>query len=97
MRVVDLATGEGDERFRELRVRLLNGVFLALRSLADENRAGGRIPSDVDPGAVAGVLTTMLAHVSAHRPGFASWGVGAEKLTETMATMVDWSIRGHGK
>ncbi len=95
LRVVDLATGEGDERFRELRIRLLNGVFLALRSLVDDNRAAGRVPADTDPGAVAGVLTTMLAHVSAHRPGFASWGVGAGELTETMATMVDWSIRGH--
>lgn len=94
LRAVDLATVEGDERFRALRVRLLNGVFLALQSLVDAAGAAGRAPADSDPGAVAGVLTTMLAHVSAHRPGFASWGVEAEQLTAAMAAMIDWSVRG---
>ena len=73
---------------------VLNGVFLALQSLVDEAGAAGRAPADSDPGAVAGVLTTMLAHVSAHRPGFASWGVEAEQLTAAMAAMIDWSVRG---
>ena len=93
LRVVDLATGEGDERFRQLRIRLLNGVFLALQSLVHEARGVGRVPPESDPGAVAGVLTTMLAHVSAHRPGFEAWGVEADELTATMASMIDWSVR----
>lgn len=92
LRVIDLATTEGDERFRALRVRLLNGVFLALRDLADDAEASGRLASGVAPGAAAGILTTMLAHVSAHQPGFAGWGVGREDLARTMATLIDWTV-----
>jgi AcrR family transcriptional regulator len=95
LRVIDLATTEGDERFRRLRVRLLNGVFLALQDLATRARTAGRLATGVDPGAAAGVLTTMLAHVSAHQPGYEAWGVQRDALADTMATMVDWTVRGH--
>lgn len=93
LRVIDIATAEGDERFRELRVRLLNGVFLALRELTEQARRDDRLGTGLDPGAVAGVLTTMLAHVSAHRPGFAAWGVGRDALADTMATVIDGTVR----
>ncbi len=46
------------------------------------------------PGAAAGVLTTMLAHVSAHARGFETWGVDRTALAQTMSTMIDWSVRG---
>ena len=92
LRVIDLATTEGDERFRELRIRLLNGVFLALRDLAEQAESLGRLARGVAPGAAAGILTTMLAHVSAHQPGFAAWGVDRASLAETMATLIDWTV-----
>jgi len=92
LRVMDLATTEGDERFRALRIRLLNGVFLALRDLADRAEADGRLAAGIAPGAAAGILTTMLAHVSAHQPGFASWGVERDALAETMATLIGWTV-----
>ena len=91
----DVATAEGDERFRALRIRLLNGVFLALRELASRAQADGRLGPGLDPGAAAGVLTTMLAHVSAHRVGFETWGVRRDALAETMATLIDWTVRSH--
>lgn len=93
LRVIDIATAEGDERFRELRIRLLNGVFLALRELTEHAAASGRLAAGLDPGASAGVITTMLAHVSAHRPGFETWGVGRDALADTMATVIDWTVR----
>ena len=92
LRVIDLATIEGDERFRALRIRLLNGVFLALRELAEKAEAAGRLAPGVAPGAAAGILTTMLAHVSAHQSGFASWGVARGELAETMATLLGWTV-----
>ncbi|MEM7141621.1 MAG: TetR family transcriptional regulator [Actinomycetota bacterium] len=95
LRVIDIATTEGDERFRALRVRLLNGVFLALRDLAEAAETDDRLADGVDPGAAAGVLTTMLAHVSAHQPGFESWGVGRTALQDTMATLIDTTVRAH--
>lgn len=97
LRAIDIATAEGDERFHVLRVRLLNGVFRALEELATTARADGRLADGLDPGAAAGVLTTMLAHVSAHRAGFETWGVRREALAETMATLIDWTVRSHVK
>lgn len=96
LRVIDLATLEGDERFRALRTRLLNGVYLALQDLVHESRSRGLLDASVRPAAVAGVLTTMLAHVSSHQSGLAAWGVEAADLAATMASIVDWSVRGAG-
>ncbi len=93
LRVCDLAALEGDDRFRQLRTRLFNGVFLALQDLAHEARAAGQIPTESSPGALASVLTTMLAHVSAHQPGFEAWGVSSSELTQTMASVVERSMR----
>jgi AcrR family transcriptional regulator len=92
LRVIDLASIEGDERFRDLRIRLLNGVFLALRELAEAAEAAGRLAPGVAPGAAAAILTTMLAHVSAHQSGFASWGVERDELSETMAALLGWTV-----
>lgn len=95
LRAIDIATAEGDERFFAARVQLLNGVFLSLRDLAIAAQAAGRLADGLEPGAAAGVLTTMLAHVSAHRSGFESWGVRRESLAGTMATIIDWTVGSH--
>ena len=75
LRVVDLATEEGDQRFRNIRTRLLNEVVVALADVIARLQADGRHPADLDPLATAGVLVAMLAHVSAHRYGFEFWGI----------------------
>lgn len=92
LRVVDLAALEGDERFRKLRTRMLNGVFLALCDVVQESRSAAAAHPEAAPGAVAGVLTSMLAHVSAHRPGLESWGVPTDDLVTTMGSIIDWSV-----
>lgn len=94
LRVIDMATAEGDERFRQLRIHLLNGVFLALRDVVEQAAAAGRLDPGIDPGAAAGVVTTMLAHVSAHQPGYEVWGVSREALAHTMASVIDRTVRG---
>ena len=96
LRVADLAALEGDDRFRQLRTRLFNGVFLALKDLAHEARAVGAIDASASPGGIASVLTTMLTQVSSHRRGFESWGVSADELAATMAAVIDATVRGDG-
>ncbi len=84
--VLDLAALEGDRRFRELRTRLLAGVS---SSLAEVAAAIG--PADADPArarAVAGVVTSSLAHVAAHHRGLEEWGVPPELLRATLARVV---------
>ncbi len=94
LRVVDLATDEGDGRFANVRTRLLNEVNNALAGVIADLKKQGRHPATVDPMATAGVLVAMLAHVSSHHYGFEFWGVRTGDLRTTMARIVHWSVTG---
>lgn len=90
LRVIDLATDEGDQRFRDVRTRLLgapaNAFVTVLRTRPDRQV--------VDPLADAGVLVSMLAHVSAHLEGLQSWGAGHAELRRSMARVVFVTLTG---
>jgi AcrR family transcriptional regulator len=94
MRVVDLATEEGDQRFRNIRTRLLNEVVVALAEVIRSLQQDGRHPAELDPLATAGVLVAMLAHVSAHRYGFEFWGIRTEDTRNSMARIVFTTVTG---
>ena len=94
MRVVDLATVEGDQRFRNLRVRLLNEVVVALAEQIGSLQKSGRQPTDLDPLAPAGVVVAMLAHVSSHRYGFEFWGIRTDDTRRSMARIVYTTVTG---
>lgn len=90
LRVIDLATDEGDQRFRDVRTRLLgapaNAFVTVLRNRTDRQVA--------DPLADAGVLVSMLAHVSAHLDGLQSWGAARNELRRSMARVVFVTLTG---
>jgi AcrR family transcriptional regulator len=92
LRVVDLATEEGDLRFQRLRVRALHAVTEALAGVIDDCR-GDRKAGD-DPMATAGVLIAMLAHVAAHRYGFEFWGIRTADQIRSLTRIVYWSVTG---
>lgn len=94
LRVIDLASEEGDARFANVRTRLLNDLNNTLAAAAREQQAQGRGQEGLDPNAIAGVLVAMLAHVSAHRMGFEFWGVRSDQLRSTMARIIFWSVTG---
>jgi AcrR family transcriptional regulator len=94
LRVVDLATEEGDRRFQRIRVRLLNDITSALADVARGSQATGGVPAALDPMAVAGTLVSMLAHTAAHQYGFEFWGIRTAHLREAMARQVCWGVTG---
>ena len=94
LRVIDLATDEGDGRFANIRIHLLNDLNNALSAAAKEQQKAGKGQAGIDSEAIAGVLVAMLAHVSAHRLGFELWGVRADDLQSTMARIVFWTVTG---
>ena len=94
LRVMDLATDEGDGRFQKIRVGLLNDIT---KSLADVTRASivaRQLPKGIDPMATAGILVSMLAHVAAHQYGFEFWGIRTKDLRTSMARQVSWGVSG---
>jgi AcrR family transcriptional regulator len=94
LRVMDLATDEGDGRFQKIRVGLLNGITRALADVARGSAAAGRLPKGIDPMATAGILVSMLAHVAAHHYGFEFWGIRTADLRASMARQVSWGVTG---
>ncbi len=94
LRVMDLATEEGDGRFQKIRVRLLNDITTALADVTRASQAGSGLPSALDPMAVAGTLVSMLAHTAAHQYGFEFWGIRTAQLREAMARQVSWGVTG---
>jgi AcrR family transcriptional regulator len=87
LRVVDLATAEGDLRFRNIRTHLLSQVTDALRDAVV--RADGR---DVEPRAQAAALVSLLAHVAEHRYGFEFWGIRLDDMRRSTARLVAWGV-----
>ena len=94
LRVMDLATDEGDGRFQKIRVGLLNGITRALAEVTRNAQAAGRLPKGIDPMATAGILVSMLAHVAAHQYGFEFWGIRTADVRASMARQVAWGVTG---
>jgi AcrR family transcriptional regulator len=94
LRVMDLATDEGDRRFQRIRVRLLNDITRALAEVARTARDQGKLPADLDPMATAGVLVSMLAHVAAHEYGFEFWGIRTADVRSSLARQISWGVTG---
>ncbi len=94
LRVVDLKTVEGDQRFHQPRVRWLSAVTDTLADVFRRFQDDGKHPPGVDPRATAGAMVSMLAHVAAHRYGFEFWGIRTGDLRTSMARTIFWSITG---
>ena len=96
LRVVDLATAEGDLRFQNIRTHLLNEVTLGLRDVIEDFRASGKHPRDTDAMAQAATLVSMLAHVAQHRYGFEFWGIRLDDVRKSLARLVFTGLTGKG-
>jgi AcrR family transcriptional regulator len=94
LRVLDLNTEEGDQRFRQIRTRLLAAVTDALADVFEAHQVEGRHPPDVDARATGGALVAMLAHVAQHRYGFEFWGIRTADVRTSMARQLYWGITG---
>jgi len=95
LRVMDLATDEGDGRFQKIRVRFLNDITRALAEVTRRSQVERRLPKELDPMAVAGVLVSMLAHTAAHQYGFEFWGIRTADLRASMARQISWGVTAH--
>jgi AcrR family transcriptional regulator len=94
LRVVELATAEGDLRFQNVRTHFLNEITKALRDVIAEFKRRGRHPQQLNAMAHAGVLVSMLAHVAAHRYGFEFWGIRTQAIRDSSARLLHAGITG---
>ncbi len=94
LRVVDLATLEGDQRFRQARTRFQNELTVSLSEVIESLRKEARQPDDLDSMATAGVLVSMLGQVAAHRWGFEFWGIRTDDTSRSMARIIYSAVSG---
>ncbi|MBI2710724.1 MAG: TetR/AcrR family transcriptional regulator [Actinobacteria bacterium] len=94
LRIIDLATAEGNHRFSEVRNRLIGELAAGLAAAVRVAQSAGQVPADVSARSVAGVVAAMLAHVAGHRLGAELWGVRTADLRTTMARTLYWSVTG---
>jgi AcrR family transcriptional regulator len=93
LRVVELTTIEGDQRFRKIRTAMLNELTRALAGQVEIFARDAKHPAHgEDPMAAAGVLVAMLTQVAAHRYGFEFWGIRTGGLRSNMARIVYWTV-----
>ena len=90
LRVVDLLTAEGDDRFRKVRFGMLNAVTRALAGVIEDQRPD----AEVDAMAMAGSLVAMLAQVSSHQHGFEAASIPVREVREAMVRLVYWGVTG---
>jgi AcrR family transcriptional regulator len=94
LRVVDLLTEEGDARFRQARVHMLNSIANALADAIALAKPEGSAStaSAIAPMATASALVSMLAHVAAHREGMEHWNIEVPQLKQAMARLIYWGV-----
>lgn len=92
IRVVDLATEEGDLRFQGMRTRALNAVTVTLAGVIASASGDRRREGEPDPMATASVLVSMMAHVAAHRYGYEFWGMRTSSLADSQARILYWTV-----
>ena len=88
LRVLDLAALEGDQRFHDMRVQMLNSVTVALAEVIESVRK----PDGAESTAMAGALVAMLAHNAAHQAGFESWNIHVRDLRSALTNLVFWGV-----
>ena len=94
LRVRNLASEEGDARFREVRIRTLSRITERLRKQIAEGQAGGRVAAEVQPYAAAAGLVAMLERMAAHHVNIEDRGLSREEMVETLARIIHGTVTG---
>jgi AcrR family transcriptional regulator len=94
LRVVDLASAEGDKRFYKVRQKILTAVTGSLTDAIEGMQAKGKVGDDVQPSAMAGTLVAMLAAVAGHQKGFESWNIKMKDVRPALSTLVYMGVTG---
>jgi AcrR family transcriptional regulator len=94
LRVVDLATAEGDLRFQNIRTHMLNEVTVCLRDVIAGFKRQGKHPRSLDPMAHAAALVSLLAHVAAHRYGYEFWGIRINDVRTSVVQLLSAGVTG---
>jgi AcrR family transcriptional regulator len=94
LRARNLAAQEGDQRFREVRVRTLSSITDRLADRVSESQTAGKIPPEVTPYAAASALVAMMERMGDFHLELEPRGVSRGAMVETVARIVHQTVTG---
>lgn len=94
LRVRNLASEEGDQRFRQVRIRALSRITDRLRDQIAAARDAGRVAKEIEPYAAAAGLVAMLERMASHHVNIEDRGLTRAALVETLARMTHTTVTG---
>jgi AcrR family transcriptional regulator len=94
LRVRNLASEEGDPRFRDVRIRTLSRITDRLRRQIVDAQAAGRVAGELQAYAAAAGLVAMLERMAAHHVNLEDRGLSRADLVETLARVIHGTVTG---
>ena len=94
LRVRNLASEEGDPRFRGVRRRVHGPVIEALAAEILRNQEAGRVAREIHPVAAAAALAAILERLAAYHAELQTFGITREHLVETTARILVRTVAG---
>jgi hypothetical protein len=94
LRVRNLASEEGDDRFRDVRIRTLSRITDRLRTQIAIAQDAGRVAPEVQPYAAAAGLVAMLERMAAYHVNLEDRGTSRADLVETLARIIHGTVTG---
>jgi AcrR family transcriptional regulator len=90
IRVVELLSEEGDQRFQRIRKRIVFDVTEALAAAIRKYHPES--PTPFDPMGAAGALVSMLAHVATYVGELPYWHIKPSDTREYIAYTLHWTV-----
>ncbi len=90
----NLASDQGDERFRRVRIQTHQALLRRIAGRIDESKRAGRLPEDLVSLAAAASMVSLLERLAAHQRGLEPYGVSSEAFAETAARILYQTVSG---
>ncbi|MDQ1397781.1 MAG: hypothetical protein QOG64_3040, partial [Acidimicrobiaceae bacterium] len=94
LRARNLAAEEGDQRFRQIRVRTLSTITDPLAAKIKDLQASGKVSSEITPYAAASAMVAMMERMAAYHFDLEARGLTREATVETVARIIHQTVTG---
>ncbi len=94
LRLRNLASDEGDLRFRKVRRRAMTPILTQLAARIRESQEAGKISKQMNPHAAAAALAAILERLAAYHTELEYLGVTRDDLVETSACILFQTVTG---
>ena len=94
LRVRNLASEEGDDRFRKVRADALSPVVSSFARQIRASQDAGRVAKKFSPDGASVALVAMLERVAAYSKDLESRGLSREAMLDTLAGILYQTVTG---